>query len=116
MSFEGSCHCGSIQFTVDAPPPTEAISCNCSHCRRRGALLSFFPSDKVAVTQGQQDLHTYQFNTHKIDHQFCPNCGIEAFARGAKPDGSTMYAVNLRCVPSIDLGALELRMHDGANS
>ena len=116
MSFEGSCHCGAVQFEVDAPPPTTAISCNCSHCRRRGALLSFFPASQFKVTQGSEALRSYKFNTHKIDHQFCQACGIEAFAHGAKPDGTPVYAVNLRCVPAIDLDVLELQKYDGAKA
>ena len=43
MSFEGSCHCGAVKFKVQAPIPSSAISCNCSHCRRKGFLLAFFP-------------------------------------------------------------------------
>ncbi len=114
MSFEGSCHCGAVRFTVDAPPPTSAISCNCSHCRRKGFLLSFFPADQFTLIQGEESLRSYTFNTHKIEHRFCQACGTEAFACGANPDGSAVRAVNLRCVPSIDLDALERRHFDGA--
>lgn len=114
MSFEGSCHCGAIQFTINAEPPTNALSCNCSHCRRRGALLAFFPVEQFTLTQGEDSLGSYMFNTHRINHRFCQHCGIEPFAYGANPDGSVVRAVNLRCVPSIDLDALEIQHYDGA--
>jgi hypothetical protein len=116
MSFEGSCHCGAVQFKVDAPAPVKAISCNCSHCRRKGFLLSFFPAGQFTLSQGEEALRSYRFNTHKIAHRFCEVCGTEPFAYGANPDGSEVRAINLRCVPSIDLDALELQHYDGAKA
>ncbi|CAM3948307.1 GFA family protein [Bordetella muralis] len=116
MSFEGSCHCGAVRFEVQAPIPTQAISCNCSHCRRKGFLLSFFPEAQFTLLQGESSLGSYRFNTHKINHRFCQACGTQAFAEGANPDGSAVRAVNLRCVPSIDLDALSLQKYDGAKA
>ena len=116
MPFEGSCHCGAVKFSVAAQAPTQAVSCNCSHCRRKGFLLSFFPAQQFTLLQGEESLRSYKFNTHKIDHQFCRECGTEAFAYGTNPDGSPVCAVNLRCVPSIALESLELRQFDGASA
>ncbi|NYT35436.1 GFA family protein [Allopusillimonas soli] len=116
MPFEGSCHCGAVQFTVDADPPAQAISCNCSHCRRKGMLLSFFPEQQFTLTRGEDALSRYTFNTHRIKHQFCRECGTQAFALGAGHDGAPMRAVNLRCVPSIDLDTLEIKPFDGAST
>ena len=114
--LEGSCHCGAVAFTVDAETPKSAISCNCSHCRRKGFLLSFFPPEQFSLTQGEDALESYYFNTHKIEHQFCTTCGSEAFAAGTGPDGKAMRAINLRCVENIDLDALEIQHYDGAKS
>lgn len=116
MTFEGSCHCAAVSFKVDAPLPTKAISCNCSHCRRKGFLLSFFPAEQFTLVQGEESLRSYRFNTHQIDHRFCQECGTEPFAEGKNPDGSSVRAVNLRCVPAIDLTALELQHFDGAGA
>ncbi|NYT81584.1 GFA family protein [Alcaligenaceae bacterium] len=116
MPFEGSCHCAAVRFEVDAQPPTQAISCNCSHCRRKGFLLSFVPAEQFTLLQGEDSLVSYRFNTHQIEHRFCRHCGTQPFAMGTNPDGSAVRAVNLRCVPSIDLGSLELQHFDGANA
>lgn len=114
MSYQGSCHCGAVEFAVGADLPTEAISCNCSICRRTGSLLTFVPADQFELRSGKDQLKTYQFNKHQVQHKFCQTCGIESFATGRKPDGTTMYAVNLRCVPAADLDALHIKKHDGA--
>jgi hypothetical protein len=112
VSFSGGCHCGAISFSVDADLPNKALSCNCSICREKGLLLGFFPADKFTASGEAPTI--YLFNTHKIEHRFCKTCGVQPFAYGKNPDGSEMRAVNLRCVPAVDLEALELQYYDGA--
>ena len=115
MAYEASCHCGAVKLTVDADLPAEAMSCNCSHCRRKGMLLTPVPRDKVRVTKGEDGLETYQFNKHVIDHHFCPACGVQPFATGKGADGAEMAMINLRAVPACDLEALKLQKVDGAS-
>ncbi|SCW48108.1 Uncharacterized conserved protein [Sphingobium faniae] len=115
MSYEGSCHCGAVTFRVDTEPPTEAMSCNCSHCRRKGFLLTFVPAAQFTLNGGAEQLTDYQFYKHRITHRFCRTCGAQPFAEGKGADGSAMQAVNLRCVPGIDLDALTIKKVDGAS-
>jgi hypothetical protein len=114
MAFEGSCHCGKVTFRVDAEAPQEAISCNCSHCRRKGLLLAFFPRASFTLTGGEDATFGYRFNRRRIDHRVCNVCGTQAFAFGSMPDGTAIAAVNLRCVPAMDLDQLTLKSFDGA--
>ena len=114
MSFEGSCHCGAVAFTVEAEAPDQAISCNCSHCRRKGFLLAFYPASQVQLSGGAA-LTEYRFNTHKLAHLFCRYCGVQPLAEGEGPDGSATRAVNLRCVPAIDLASLTVQAFNGAD-
>jgi hypothetical protein len=53
----------AVTFGVDAEVPTKALSCNCSICRQKGLLLSFFPAEKFTRTSGENALTTYEFNT-----------------------------------------------------
>lgn len=115
MAYEGSCHCGTVAFNVEGDAPTEAITCNCSHCRRKGLLLAFVPADKFTLISGEDVLTSYLFNTHRIEHRFCSICGCEPFAEGKSPDGSATRAINLRCVPEVDLAGLKLNAFDGAS-
>lgn len=57
----------------------------------------------------------YLFNKHVIRHQFCPTCGVEAFAFGDMPDGAEMAAVNVRCIDGIDLDTVHPAPFDGAS-
>jgi hypothetical protein len=115
MAFEGSCHCGAVTFRVNADPPNQAMSCNCSHCRRKGFLLAFVPADAFSLTAGEAMLTDYLFNKHAIRHRFCATCGCQTHGDGTGPGGARMAAVNLRCVPSIDLESLDIERVDGAS-
>ncbi|MET0371673.1 MAG: GFA family protein [Sphingobium sp.] len=114
MAYQGSCHCGAVTFSVEADPPAEAMSCNCSHCSRKGFLLTFVPAGQFKLESGADSIRDYEFYKHKITHQFCTTCGTQPFAIGKSPDGE-MRAINLRCVPDIDLDALTINKVDGAS-
>ena len=109
----GSCHCGQIAFEVDGEFPS-AIVCNCSYCRRTGNMLAFTSPDKFHLRTPEKDVSTYLFNNQVISHFFCANCGVSTHGSGVAPDGKRMVAVNLRCVPDVDLDTLKINKFDGA--
>jgi hypothetical protein len=115
MSYTGACHCGEVTFSVDADLPKQAMSCNCSFCRRKGSLLTFVPATQFELTSGEEGLKSYFFNKHRIEHRFCANCGTQPFSAATAPDGTDMRAINLRCVPEANLEALEIKTFDGAS-
>ena len=110
----GSCHCGAVAFEFDGEVKG-AMSCNCSWCRRRGSLLHFVPAESFRQTAGGTAQTSYLFNKKQIEHLFCSTCGVESFGRDRLPSGEAMVAVNLRCVPAIDLDALHIKKVDGAS-
>ena len=115
MSHQGSCHCGRIAFTVEGDIDT-VIDCNCSLCRRRGSLLAFFPRSALVLQTPDADIATYTFNSHTIRHRFCANCGCAPFGEGTNPKtGEATAAVNVRCLPDVDLASLQRIPFDGAS-
>jgi len=113
MGIRVSCHCGKIAFGLD-DEPTQAIECNCSICRKRGAILAAAPADKLSLETPREAMATYTFNTHKISHHFCTTCGCGPFSEGVGRDGQPMVMVNLRCADDFDLSAVEVMPFDGA--
>ena len=111
--IRGSCHCGAVRYALDADP-TEAIECNCSICRRKGSLLSFFPPDRFTLETPREALTVYTWNTHVIWHQFCKTCGCAPFGEGETPDGP-MVAINLRCAENLELSRVRINPFDGAS-
>ncbi len=112
-SHAGSCHCGQIAFEVDGDFPS-AMVCNCSYCRRAGHMLAFTTPDRFRLKTPEEDLSIYLFNKQVISHHFCATCGIATHGGGVGRDGKRMVAVNLRCVPDIDLDAIKIDRFDGA--
>ena len=114
MKHTGSCHCGRIAFTVEGQID-EVYDCNCSMCRRRGDLLWFGPATALDLSTPREHLGSYKFNRHHIDHHFCPNCGVSPFSEGVDKSGTKTVAVNVRCLPDVDLTALKITAVDGAS-
>lgn len=114
MSFTGSCHCGQVTFTCADAVPRKAMTCNCSICSRKGAVLHFTAPDHFQLTSGEDVLKSYEFNKHIITHYFCSNCGSNVFARVAAPDQPEGVAINLRCA-DVPLEQIKTNMFDGAS-
>ena len=112
MKYEGSCHCGKVAFEVEGDFDT-GLDCNCSMCRRRGGLLAFVPAEKFTLSTPMANVSTYRFNRHAIAHHFCATCGIAPYGEGKDPSGNSMAAINLRCIPAIDLETLTITKVDG---
>lgn len=113
QTYHGSCHCGAVTFTFDAIPVSEAVECNCSHCAIKGVLLTFIPREQLRIAQGEDALTEYRFNTKKIGHMFCKHCGVEPFGMATNQDGTLGAAINVRCVPEVDLAKITRIPYNG---
>jgi hypothetical protein len=105
----GSCHCGRVKFEFEAAIDG-AVSCNCSICSRKGAILLAAPVDSFRLLTPAGETSSYTFNTHAIAHRFCKTCGIQPFSEHA--DGRSVY-INLRCVEGLDLASVPIMAFDG---
>ncbi|HYD63578.1 MAG TPA: GFA family protein [Noviherbaspirillum sp.] len=111
--LKGSCHCGAVQFEVRTAL-TPATRCNCSLCRRKGALMSPpFEAGELKILRGEADLTLYQFNTRTAKHFFCKHCGIYPFHQTRT--NPKLWRVNIGCLEGVDPFALEAGLGDGAS-
>lgn len=115
MLYKGSCHCGRIAFQVEGTL-AGAMSCNCSICQRKGALMWFVPRERLQLLTPEENASTYTFNRHVIKHRFCPNCGMHPYGEGVDPKGQAMAAINIRCLEGIELEKIPLTHYDGRAS
>lgn len=112
-AFKGTCHCGAVKFEVETELEP-ATRCNCSLCRRRGALMSpMFEANRLTIREGEDSLTLYQFNSHVAKHYFCRHCGVYPFHQTRKD--ATRWRVNLGCLESVDVYALDASVADGAS-
>jgi hypothetical protein len=110
-----SCHCGKVILELSLPNGiVDPRRCNCSICRRRGAIAASVPLDGLRIVQGEDSLRLYQFNTRAARHYFCCNCGIYTHhQRRSNPDE---YGYNVGCLEGVnpfELGVVAT--YDGIN-
>jgi hypothetical protein len=112
--FTGGCHCALVRFEATADLAM-VTACNCSICTKKGLHFTFLPPTSFQLRAGADNLKEYLFNKHAIRHQSCQDCGVEVFARGTKPDGTEVIALNVSCIDGIDLSQLAMTPIDGRN-
>ncbi|MCL2915901.1 GFA family protein [Shewanella corallii] len=98
---QGQCHCGSVRFSVRLPNGLiDPRRCNCSMCRRRGAIVASVALADLTIEQGQEFLSLYQFNTNTAKHYFCSRCGI--YTHHQRRSNPKLYAINIACLDGVD--------------
>ena len=110
-----SCHCGTVVLELDLPDGiVNPRRCDCSLCRRRGAIVASVALSGIKVIQGAESIKLYQFNTRVAKHYFCVTCGIYTHhQRRSYPD---QYGYNVGCLEGIDPFKLEpVALNDGVN-
>lgn len=102
----GSCHCGAVQFTVELENGLGTLRrCNCSICRRKGAIMAVVPVAGLRITRGADRLVLYQFNTRTAKHYFCGTCGI--YTHHHRRMNPQECGFNVGCLEDVDPSALE---------
>lgn len=113
QTYQGSCHCGLITFRVKTDT-SFSTSCDCSLCRRRGAIVLRCDEEALEILSGQEHLKLYQFASKEAQHYFCQHCGIHTFYRLRKlPD---KFGINSGCLDGIDLEQLKPVITEGRKS
>src|ERR1700749_4135128 len=110
----GGGHCGPGGFEWN-PHLAMVTACNCSICTKRGLHFVFVAPESFQLRAGEDNLREYLFNKNEIRHQSCNDCGVEVFARGSKPDGTEVVALNVSCIDGIELAKLKMTPVDGRN-
>lgn len=112
-THQGSCHCGAIQFEIDAPANLHGHACNCSICWVSGGDQMIVPASKFRLLSGADAITNYQFNTGLAQHTFCKHCGVKGFyTPRSNPDGCS---INLRCLDATHIESIVVDKFDGQN-
>ncbi|EKP4403343.1 TPA: GFA family protein [Vibrio parahaemolyticus] len=110
-----TCHCGKVELELTLPNGIEKPRrCDCSMCRRRGAIVASVPLSGIRIVQGDDVLKLYQFNTHTAKHFFCSECGI--YTHHQRRSDPSEYGYNVGCLEGVnpyELGGIEVM--DGVN-
>ena len=70
------CHCEKIEAQINIKNFDKILRCNCSLCKRKGAIMSLVKSENFKIIKGKDQLSLYQFHTKIARHYFCKSCGV----------------------------------------
>lgn len=113
--FTASCHCEAVHIAIAELPPT-VTECNCSVCRRYGALWAYYTRDQVRLTADTSALARYSWGDCTIEFCYCRHCGCLTHYESVEKHARSRFALNARMLPPAALAALPLRHFDGADS
>ena len=113
VTHTGGCHCGSVEWTVEAPAVLVTHTCNCSICEINHYQHLLVPESRFTLTRGEELLSLYTFGSGMAKHYFCSRCGVKSFyIPRSNPDG---VSVNARCIKPETIDAIYDRPFDGRN-
>ena len=86
MHLEGSCHCGAVRFSVEAPHPYPFNLCYCSICRKTagagGYAINLGAEAATLKVQGEENIRSFHAVLHDEgdkrspgERKFCGLCG-----------------------------------------
>lgn len=93
-TYEGSCFCGAVRFTVSGEPAAMGY-CHCDSCRQWSAApvnaFSLWKPEAVQVTQGADNIGTYS-KTPQSHRKWCKTCGGHIFTEHPGMGLTDVYA------------------------
>ena len=108
------CHCGQFEAEINIDNLDKILRCNCSICKRKGAIMSMVKNEDFKIVEGEDKLKLYQFHTKVAKHYFCSICGI--YTHHNPRSNPSMTGFNLGCIDElIHLNLKDIQINDGKN-
>lgn len=113
--LSATCHCGSVRIHVRRAPRT-VTRCNCSICRRYGALWAYYPASSVQIRAPKGGLSSYSWRRKVRAYYRCKRCGCITHYKYRKKWGQGTVAVNATNFEPEVLKGARVRKLDGAST
>jgi hypothetical protein len=98
QTYEGSCFCGAVQFTVTGEPVAEGY-CHCTSCRTWSAApvnaFTLWKPEAVTVTRGADRIVEYS-KTPRSERKYCADCGGHLMTNHPQWNLVDVYAAVMR--------------------
>tara|TARA_B110000003_G_scaffold246613_1_gene257232 strand:- start:237 stop:605 length:369 start_codon:yes stop_codon:yes gene_type:complete len=96
------CHCKTVQVEIKLEKELKKLTrCNCSFCKRRGAIMGIIKLENLKVIKGNDKLSVYKFGRKQhAEHYFCSICGIYTHHRSYSNPKN--FEFNVACIDNID--------------
>ena len=114
-AIAATCHCGAIRIYVRRVSRT-LTSCNCSICRRYGALWAYYAAGAVRIEAPRGGLSKYSWKRRIRAYYRCRRCGCVTHYRYREKRRDTIVAVNAANFEPAALRGARIRHLNGATS
>ena len=114
----GSCHCGATGWTMTGDPG-DITACNCTLCRRYGALWAYdYEGERIRMRGDTGSYRRAGKESPTLEILFCSICGCVLSWRGLRleVDGRRRMAVNIRLAEPEAVDALPILHFDGLDT
>ena len=92
------------------------MECNCSICRRLGALWAHAEISDIQVEHSADATLRYIQGDKTLAIHTCKSCGCTTHWENLQPDKSTRMAVNCRLADPDKISGIKIRHFDGART
>ena len=93
-TYQGSCFCGAVKFTVSGEPAAMGY-CHCESCRSWAAApvnaFTLWKPESLHITRGADNIGTYN-KTPKSSRKWCKTCGGHLFTEHPQWQLTDIYA------------------------
>ncbi|WP_269583006.1 GFA family protein [Roseibium sp. Sym1] len=115
LPIRGACHCGSVSYELKVRPRF-AISCNCSICRRLGAVWGHGDVGEAEITCEPGATLGYSHGDRELVFHTCKTCGSTTHWEAVAGPKKGRVTVNLNLAELGTVEAVGLRHFDGAET
>ncbi len=116
MIIKSSCHCGALKLEIEGEIPEALTSCNCSFCRRSGALMAYYPKANINVLASPDSIREYIWGDKCLAQVSCKTCGCLSHWRNLDPTQVERMGVNARLFENVEISKIRIRRFDGADT
>jgi hypothetical protein len=113
--IKAACHCGRISVEV-ARAPRRLTDCNCSICRRLGALWAYYRPEKVIRHYRKRDIQRYAWGERLLSFVRCRHCGCVLHYERSRRAPAGKIGVNARLFDPAVIARTRVRRLDGART
>ena len=117
--IRAACHCEAVRFEI-AEPPEWVLDCNCTLCRRYGALWTYFREpggqERLLLKPAPGTTDAYRWLEGDLAFCSCKVCGCVTHIEADKADPPFIFAVNARMMAGLDPAKVRVRRIDNSHS
>ena len=115
--IKAACHCGAVRFEIGRAPDW-VLDCNCTLCRRYGALWSYYFGAAQALLMRVPEptaTETYVWGDKSLAFHRCKACGCISHMEAIDIEPHAILGINSRLMVGLDPAKVQLRQIDNGH-